>query len=171
MGVTVWDSKEIQAAILALKVVNADLRKEIIGRSRDKILGEWDSAIAENISSYGGDIYATRLIMRNTRVKVGTQGFSLQAATRQTPQTSGGLVPGNDYYLAELGADPKVVPVEGRRGNTHYKYKRTVNTGFRPRQKRGRYAYQAAGRLMNRFIAMYVQTSIQMVYEAFEGKK
>lgn len=171
MGVTVWDSKEIQAAIIALKIVNKELRREIIKRSRETILNEWDSAIADNISMVGGDIYATRLVMKNTRVKVGTQGFTLEAATRTKKQTSGGLVPANDYYLAEFGADKKVVPVQGRRGTTRYEYKRTVNTGFQARTQRGRYAYKAAGKLMTRFIAMYTQTAIQMVYEAFEEKR
>jgi hypothetical protein len=171
VGVTIWDSKEIQAAILGLKIVGKDLRREILKRSREQILDEWDSTIADNISTVGGDIYATRLVMKNTRVKVGTQGFTLEAATRTKKQTSGGLVPANDYYLAEFGATPKQVPVQGRRGATRYEYKRTVNTGFQQRTKRGRYAFKAAGTMMNRFIAMYVQTSIQMIYEAFEEKR
>ena len=171
MSVSVWDSKEIQAAILGLKIVGKDLRREIIKRSREQILGEWDSSIADNISARGGDIYATRLTMKNTRVKVGTQGFTLEAATRTKAQTSGGLIPATQYHLAEFGATPRVVPVNGRRGATNYQYNRTVNTGFQKRSKRGRYAFKAAGTMMNRFIAMYVQTSIQMIYEAFEGKR
>jgi hypothetical protein len=173
VGVTIWDSKEIQAAILGLKIVGKDLRREIIKRSREQILGEWRSTIAENISERGGDIYATRLVMKNTTVKVGTQGFSLNAATRTKKQTSGGLVPADDYYLAEFGANPKVVNVIGRRGGTNYNYKRTVNTGFQRRvgKHNGRYAFKAAGSIINRTIAMYVQTSIQMIYEAFEGKR
>jgi hypothetical protein len=171
VSVSVWDSKEIQAAILGLKIVGKDLRREIIRRSREQILGEWDSSIADNISARGGDIYATRLTMKNTRVKVGTQGFTLEAATRTKKQTSGGLIPATQYHLAEFGANPKVVPVNGRRGATNYQYKRTVNTGFQKRTKNGRYAFKAAGTMMNRFIAMYVQTSMQMIYEAFEGKR
>lgn len=170
MGATVWDSKELQATILALKIVGKDLRKEILKRTRDLILKDWDSAVADEISTVGGDIYGTRLTMRNTRVKVGTQGFSLQAATRGTKATSGGLISSKHYYLAEFGADKKVVPVNGRRGNTSYQYKRTVNTGFQRRVKNGRYAFKAAGKIMNRALALYTQTTIQMVYEAFERK-
>lgn len=170
MGATVWDSKELQATILALKVVGKDLRKEILKRTRELILKDWDKAIAEEISTVGGDIYATRLTMRNTRVKVGTQGFTLQAATRGTKATSGGLISSEHYYLAEFGADKKIVPVNGRRGNTSYQYKRTVNTGFQRRVKNGRYAFKAASKIMNRALALYTQTTIQMVYEAFERK-
>ena len=170
MGVTVWDSKELQATILALKIVGKDFRKEILKRTRELILKDWDSAVADEISAVGGDIYATRLTMRNTRVKVGTQGFTLQAATRGTKATSGGLISSEHYYLAEFGADKKVVPVNGRRGATSYQYKRTVNTGFQQRVKNGRYAFKAAGKIMNRALALYTQTTIQMVYEAFERK-
>ena len=169
MGVTVWDSKELQATILALKVVGKDLRKEILKRTRELILNDWDKAVADEISVVGGDIYATRLTMRNTRVKVGTQGFTLQAATRGTKATSGGLISSKHYYLAEFGADKKVVPVNGRRGATSYQYKRTVNTGFQRRVKNGRYAFKAAGKIMTRTIALYTQTTIQMIYKAFEG--
>lgn len=170
MGVTVWDSKELQATILALKIVGRDFRKEILKRTRELILNDWSTAVADEISVVGGDIYATRLTMRNTRVKVGTQGFTLEAATRGTKATSGGLISSKHYYLAEFGADKKVVPVNGRRGNTTYQYKRTVNTGFQRRVKNGRYAFKAAGKIMNRALALYTQTTIQMVYEAFERK-
>ena len=170
MGVTVWDSKELQATIIALKIVGKDLRKEILKRTRELILKDWDTAVADEISTVGGDIYGTRLTMRNTRVKVGTQGFTLQAATRGTKATSGGLISSKHYYLAEFGADKKVVPVNGRRGATSYQYKRTVNTGFQRRVKNGRYAFKAAGKIMNRALALYTQTTIQMVYEAFERK-
>lgn len=170
MGVTVWDSKELQATVLALKIVNRDFRKEILKRTRELILNDWRSAVGEEISNVGGDIYATRLTMRNTRVKVGTQGFTLQAATRNTKATSGGLISGEHYYLAEFGADKKEVPVRGRRGNTRYDYKRTVNTGFQRRVKNGRYAFKAGGKIMTRALALYTQTTIQMVYSAFERK-
>lgn len=165
----IWQSKELQAAILGLKIVQKDLRKEILKRSRELILKDWNDAVSDEISMVGGDVYATRLTMRNTRVKVGTQGFALQAATRGTKATSGGLISSQHYYLAELGADPKVVPVNGRRGNTRYDYMRTVNTGFQQRTKRGRYAFKAAGKIMTRTIALYTQTTIQMIYKAFEG--
>lgn len=170
MGAIIWESKELQATILALKIVGKDLRKEILKRTRELILKDWDRAVADEISTVGGDIYATRLTMRNTRVKIGTQGFTLQAATRGTKATSGGLISSKDYYLAEFGADKKVVPVQGRRGNTSYNYKRTVNTGFQRRVKNGRYAFKAGGKIMNRALALYTQTCIQMVYEAFERK-
>jgi hypothetical protein len=170
VGAIIWESKELQAAILALKVIDRDLRKEVLKRTRELILKDWDSAVADEISTVGGDVYATRLTMRNTRVKVGTQGFTLQAATRGTKATSGGLISSKHYYLAEFGADKKVVPVNGRRGATSYQYKRTVNTGFQRRVKYGRYAYKAAGKMMTRAIALYTQTTIQMVYAAFEGK-
>lgn len=166
----IWESKELQAAILGLKIVQKEFRKEIIKRTRELILNDWKQAVGDEISMVGGDIYATRLTMRNTRVKVGTQGFALEAATRGTKAMSGGLISSKHYYLAEFGADKKVVPVQGRRGNTRYDYKRTVNTGFQPRVKNGRYAFNAAGKIMTRAIALYTQTTIQMIYKAFEGK-
>lgn len=172
MGVTVWDSKELQAAILALKVVGKDLRREILKRQRELILPEWREAIGEEISGKGGDIYGTRLSAKNTRIKLSTQGFTLVAATLNKKTTSGGLIPSKHYYLAEFGAAPKVVPVQGRRGDTRYEYKRKVNTGFSRRvsSKEGRFAFKAGRKMLNRALALYTQSAIQLVYEAFERK-
>lgn len=170
MGALIWESKELQAAVLALKVIDKDLKKEVLKRTRELILKDWDAAVSDEISTVGGDIYATRLTMRNTRVKLNAQGFSLQAATRGTKATSGGLIASENFYLAEFGANPKEVAVKGRRGATQYNYKRTVNTGFQRRVKNGRYAYKAAGKIMNRTIALYTQSVIQLVYAAFEEK-
>lgn len=170
MRVSVWDSKEVQAAILALNYVGKELRRDILKRTRAAILPEWQQAIGEEISNAGGDIYATKLIMRNTRIRVGTQGFSLQAATLNKPTTSGGLIPSQDWHLAELGGIRKTVPVQGRRGTTTYQYKREVNTGFRKRYREGRYAYKAANKMIYRAMALFTQTAIKSVYEAFERK-
>ena len=163
--VSTWDSKSIQATILALKVARKDLRKEIYARTRRLILPDWNQSIADNI---GGDKFAAQMILRNTRVSVG-QTLQLYAATKTRPTVSGGLSPDPYWYLAEFGANPKVVDVRGRRGDTRYMYRRKVNTGLKPRMREGRYAYKAADKIIKRSISLWVQSTWQILYDAFEA--
>lgn len=167
--VSTLDSKAIQATILALKTMRADLRKEIYGRARSQILPEWNQTLANEI---GGDILASRLLMKNTRVKIGTQGVTIQAATRKKASVSGGLQPNPQWYLAEYGAVPRKVKVRGRRGNTQYEYERMVNTGMKPRRRAGYYGGPAADKIVKRVLALWVSSTFQLLYESFDkGKK
>ena len=163
--VSVFDSKQIQATILALKTMRSDLRKEIYKRARSQILPEWRQTLANEI---GGDIMASRLLMRNTRVKLGTQGVTLEAATLTKPTTSGGLTPNPQWYLAEYGAVPRSVTVSGRRGNTRYEYKRRVNTGMKKRRRSGYYGGPAADKIVKRVLALWIESVWQLMYESFE---
>lgn len=165
--VSVFDSTEVQATILALKVMRKDYKKEVYARTRRLILPEWNESIATRI---GGDKFASQMILKNTRVKIG-QSLQLEAATKTRPTVSGGLSPDPHFYLAEFGADPKVTEVQGRRGSTRYTYRRTVNTQFKPRTKYGRYGFDAAGEMVKRSIALWVQSTWQLMYEALDRSK
>jgi hypothetical protein len=131
---------------------------------------EWRQAIASEIGSNGYEKLGYALILNSTRVAVGTQDIRLQAATSRRRLPGTGLTPTKHYYLYEFGADPKVVPIRGRRGNTYYDYKRKVNTGLPPRHKYGRGAYKAAGTIVTRSIALWVSSVIQIYNDAARGK-
>lgn len=163
--IRVEDSKELQAAILAMKALDKTLRPEIYARTREKVLPEWTDEIKGNLADDGFPALETRLVLKNTKVKVGTQGLSLGAATSTRKAVSGGLKPAQHYYLAEFGATPRVAEISGRRGETRYTYRRKINTGFKPRTRRGRYAYKAAGDIGARAVALWVQSIVQIVYE------
>lgn len=167
--VSVFDSKPLQVTILALRTMRSDLRKEIYSRARSQILPEWNQTLADKI---GGDVLAARLLMKNTRVKVGTGGVVLEAATRTKAAVSGGLAPDPQFYLAEFGAVPRKVPVSGRRGNTRYDYERMVNTGMKRRRRSGYYAGKAGDQIVKRVLSLWVASTFQLLNEAFEkGEK
>lgn len=163
--VSVFDSKPLQVTILALRTMRSDLRKEIYKRAREQILPDWNQTLADKI---GGDLFASRLLMRNTRVKLGTNGVVLEAATRTKAAVSGGLQPDPQFYLAEFGAVPRKAQVAGRRGSTHYNYERTVNTGMKPRRRTGYYAGKAGDQITKRVLALWVSSTFQLLHEAFE---
>lgn len=169
--ISVGDSRELQAAVLAMKLLDKSLRPEIYKRTRERVLPEWDDAIKDNLAGDGFPALESRLILKNIKVKVGTQGLSLGAATSTRKAVSGGLKPAQHYYLAEFGANPRKATINGRRGATRYTYTRMINTGFKPRVKRGRYAYKAAQEIGARSVALWVKSIVQIVYEATDGKK
>lgn len=164
--ISIYDSKEIQAVVLSLKLCSADLRKEIYKRTREQVLPEWNEAIATQLGSQPNSAMGAKLILKNTRVKIGAQELVLQAATKGTKTTSGGLIPNEYYYLAEFGAAPRVAEVWGRRGNTRYNYRRKVNTWSKGRVKHGRFAYKAAGEMGYRAVALWVSSTVQIFTEA-----
>lgn len=163
--VSVWDSKPLQVTILALRAMRSDLRKELYARVRSSVLPDWTQTLADEI---GGDLMASRLLLKNTRVKVGTNGIVLEAATRTKPALSGGLQPDPHFYLVEFGATPRKAKVAGRRGNTTYQYERMVNTGMKPRRRAGYYTSKAADKIIKRTLAMWVSSTFQLMNEAFE---
>jgi hypothetical protein len=168
--VSVWDSKELQGAIYAMKIASAGLRKEIYKRTREKVLPEWTEAVATEIGqrSYSGLGYA--LSMKATRVAVSQENIRLNAATSTRKSTSGGLIPARDYYLYEFGATPRVGQVQGRRGNTRYNYTRMLGKGLPPKTKYGRGAYKAANKIGTRALALWVSSIVQIYNDAARGK-
>jgi hypothetical protein len=169
--ISVYDSREIQAVILALKVAGKDLRKEIYKRTRDQVLPEWREAIATEIGQGPNASLGARLVLKNTRVKMGQQEINLEAATRGTRTTSGGLIPSTHYFMAEFGANPRIANISGRRGGTTYNYKRKINTWSTGKVKNGRYAFKAAGDMGYRAVALWVASTVQIFTEAAKSPR
>lgn len=167
--ISVKGSRELQAVVLALKVVDQNLRPEMYARTRQHILPDWTSSIQERINARDNSKLHTALLMKGTRVGVGTQGVNVTAAASTKAIRKGStLSPAGNFYLAEFGANPKEVNVRGRRGGTQYEYQRKVNTGFLSRSRKGRFAYRAADEIISRSVALWVQTVVQVINEAVE---
>lgn len=168
--VSVWDSKELQGAIYAMKIASAGLRKEIYKRTREKVLPEWTEAVATQIGQRSYSTLGYALIMKSTRVAVSQENIRLTAATSTRKITGGNLIPARHYYLYEFGATPHVGEVRGRRGNTTYNYKRMLGKGLPPRTKYGRGAYKAANKIGTRALALWVSSIVQIYNDAARGK-
>lgn len=168
--ISVWDSKELQAAIYAMKIASAGLRKEIYKRTREKVLPEWTEAVATEIGSKSYSTLGYAMILKSTRVDVSAENIRLRAATSKRKNKTGGLIPAQNYYLYEFGATPRVADIKGRRGDTRYDYKRKVNTGLPKRTKYGRGAYKAANKIGTRALALWVSSIIQIYSDAARGK-
>lgn len=162
----VLDSPELEAAILSLRIAGPELRKQIYARSRQVIAPEWQGALSE---AAGGNRLAQKVIVESARVNVGTRGVNLTAA-KGSRKLTGGFVPKENFAAVEFGASWRVGNVNGRRGQTNYKYERKLNTGFKPRRRKGYYAYPTGDKFIFRYASLWISTVARTLHDAVEGK-
>lgn len=166
--ISVKDDRQLQAVILAMKVLPRELRPEIYKRTRENILPDWNESINEKLSAAPNTKFNFALL-KGRRVSVGTQGVGVHAATsRKKLSKKSTLSPTTAYHLAELGANPRKAEVHGRRGTTRYRYTRMVNTGMSKRVSYGRFAYRTASEIVTKSVNLWVKTVVDVMYEAFE---
>jgi hypothetical protein len=169
---SVKGSKQLQAVVLALKIVEPKLRPEMYARTRSKILPDWTTGIQEKINAKPYAAVNTAL-MKGQRVAVGTQGVSVLAAQSSRPVRPGStLTPSKNWAAAEFGTKPREEIIRGRRGSTQYAYRRKIMTGFLANNRKGKFAFRQAEEIVSRSVAMWVQTVVQVISEAVEeGEK
>lgn len=165
---SVKGSKQLQAVVLALKVVEPKLRPEMYARTRQKILPDWTTGIQEKINAQPYSKVNTAL-MKGQRVAVGTQGVSVLAAQSSRAVRPGStLNPRENWAAAEFGTKPREALIRGRRGSTQYAYRRKIMTGFLPNNRKGKFAFRVAEEIVSRSVAMWVQTVVQVMSDAVE---
>lgn len=159
-------SRELQAIILALRGMDAPLRKRITKESRAQIVPEWKNALTENASTS----LENRFLLAGVRANVTDSKVQL-IASASTKKRSGGGSPATIGHAIEYGArwHSQRIAATSSKGK-RYSYTRVVNKQFRPRRNRGYVITPAAVKLAPRFVSLWVQTTVRTVYDAFEGK-
>lgn len=166
---SVRGSRELQAVVLALKSVDSSLRPEMYKRTREHILPDWRGGIQEKIAAKPYANVNAALLLKGTRVAVSAQGVGVAAATSGRPVAKGStLIPQKNWAAAEFGTKPRKAIINGRRGNTRYQYQRQIMTGFLPNNRKGKFAFKTANEIIGRSVALWVQSTVQVIYEAFE---
>ena len=165
--IKVQESRELQAALLAYRAADRDLRREINAEARAELVDAWLPALRQR---------ATRpldraVMLRGARASVGNDGFRVLAATSRRPFRTGGLVPAYDWPGVEFGARRvrarynRVSP----RGTRHT-VTRTLNRQFVGRVKQGRIAFDAASEIGTRLVAVWVRAIVN-VYRRAAGEE
>lgn len=140
-------SPELQAVILLLKTAATPARREMRAGARRALNELWKPTVEQ----FATTNQQRQVIARGARANVGSDSFTMLAATSRRP-LSGGLNPTANWQGAEFGASPKVVAVSwrGKRRN------QTIGKNFGPRAKSGRVAYRAARETAPRIVAAWV---------------
>lgn len=159
-------SREIQAAVLALRAMDRTLRSKITKASRSQIVPEWKQAVAGNTTTS----LENRFLLHGVRADVTDSRVRLVAAG-STKRRSGGASPATIGHALEFGArwHTQNIRATSSRGK-NYSYTRVVNKQFKPRRQKGYVIVPAAVKLAPRFVSLWVQTTVRHVHEAFEGK-
>jgi hypothetical protein len=143
--ISVLNSRELAATVLALSSFDRTLQGTV--RKVTKIIGqpEWQRAVGGNVSTR----FEQRVLGDTARMVVSNQNVTLKAGAIGRKMRGGGRPP-LLAKAAEFGGNRKQ---------------------FRSPNRRGYVAYPAAARMIPRFAALWTQTAVRTFHEAMEARR
>lgn len=162
LRIDVRSSRELQAVILSIRQANKTVQAEIRRHTKPMVQTEWRSALAQESLTR----FENRVLVDTARVAVSNQNVKLKAGGLARRLRGGGRVR-ELAAQAEFGAGLSWATTRSRKGR---EYQRRSGDQFRPYNKSGYVAYPAAARIIPRLAALWVQTAVRTMHEAFERK-
>ncbi|MET0725930.1 MAG: hypothetical protein ABWY36_06235 [Leifsonia sp.] len=169
MRISVFNSKELQATILALRGFDRTMQAQVRRVTKEVAAPAWKEATRAEASSR----LEVRTLSDTARVAVSNQNVTLKSAAvgRQLSKT-GKAKPSDIYAGVEFGADRRERAVAARsRKGTSYSYKRNTTAQFKPRNRKGYVVYPAAANVIPRLASAWTQTVVRTFHEALEGRR
>jgi hypothetical protein len=166
LRINVNSSKALQATILALKGMPAELSKQTRAAVKSFSDTEWREAVRGNVTT----ALETRVLSDTARVAVTNQNVTLKSAT-VGKSLSGGYKPSQLARTTEFGATQDATATytaTSRKGKSYTVRNRHTHRQFKPVSRSGYAVYAAAARIIPRIAAAYVQTTVRTLHEAFE---
>jgi hypothetical protein len=164
LGVDVFDARELQAALLAFKILPAEINAQTRKHTKKLVDVEWQAGLAKRAKSK---------IQR--RALVGTAVSSVtNSKVQMKSATKGryGRVPASVVAAgAEFGANKELYTRYSRRspGGGSHTVERRVMRHLSYRRPDGYVVYPTAKDLSPRIASMFVQTLIRTTAEAFDN--
>ncbi len=167
MRLDVTKSRELQAALLAIRSLDRTLAKTIRQHTKRIAAPEWTRALTRRAST----ALEQRVLSATAVVTVSDQNVRAQSASKGRP-LSGGLNPKTDFPAVEFGASdtPATYQRVSRKGKPHTVTRHTTKQ-LRPRNPKGYVFYPAAREMVPRLAALWVQTLVRTIATALEGKQ
>lgn len=165
---SVRDSKELQAATLALKSAGRGLRSEI-NRATTATMGPVWKALVQAHATRPMD---ARVLAPGARIKAGNPPAAVAAGSRRGLGKTRRLVPATDWQAFEFGADRNATSTYQRRsknGGTHQVTRRT-RRGLPRRIRTGRVVYPAFADWAPRATSLWLQIIVKKYADAAEGR-
>lgn len=165
LRISVNSSKALQATILALKGMPAELSKQTRKAVKTVSDAEWSEAVRGNVTTR----LETRVLSDTARVAVTNQNVTLKSAS-VGKSLSGGWKPSQLAKAVEFGAPRDTVKQYTATSSKGRKFavKRHTTRQFKGVSRTGYVVYDAAARIIPRIAALYVQTTVRTLHEAFE---
>lgn len=162
----VGESRELQAAVLAFKAADRDLRKRINAATRQTMNPVWRAELAERARTP----LDRAVIVKGARIAAGNPPVAVAATS--TRALRGGLVPAAAWPGVELGARRDRTTTYSRRspsGGTH-RVTRHTRRQLPARRAGGRIALPAMQEMGPRLASLWVQLIVRVYRDAAEGK-
>lgn len=168
LRISVFDSKYLQAAVLAIRSANTGLQAEIRKYTKAELAPAWAEQMHENASTRL-EAYA---LADTARVSVSNQTVRLSAGTVNAG-LSGGLDVKKNYAPIEFGADQKSVSTFTSTSANGRKFKVTRHNHrqFAAPRRNGYLFYPTVASLVPRFASLWVQTAMRTIGDAIDGRK
>lgn len=167
---SVHDTRELQAAVLALKGADRALRGEINRATVQVGNAIWRPLVAAHATTH----MDTRMLAVGARVKAGNPPVALAANSRRPVGSSRRLIPADRWQGFEFGAVRGNRTTYERRnrkaGGTH-KVTRDTRAQLPRRTPKGRVVYPAFAEAAPRMVSLWVQLIVRKYAEAAEGRR
>lgn len=167
LGIDIYESRELQAAVLGLRRAAKDMQAQVRKHTREKLLPEWQKGLAERAETR----LEHRVLVDTGRIKMSNQNVRMSSATVGR-KLKGGFEPKVQYAAVEFGVDKAVTrtyEATSRKGK-RYKVTRHTRAQLRPTRRNGYVVYPTAKALIPRFASLWVQTVVRSFRDGVEGK-
>ena len=168
----VGDTRELQAAVLAMKAADRDLKKRINAATREKMNPVWRDQVKSNLAGERG--LSDRVLGSGVRIAAGNPPRAMAAQSTRGIGDGKRVVPRRDYAGWEFGANRMAYSRYERKNRTkpgyHTVTRRTMKHLPR-RTPQGRAVYPAFAEVAPRMVSLWVQLIVKSYYDAAEGKR
>jgi hypothetical protein len=167
---SVGDTRELQAAVLALKSADRELRGNINRATVEVGNAIWRPTVEAHATRH----MDARVLAVGARVKGGNPPVAMAANSTRPVGKTKRLIPATMWQGFEFGADresySRYQRVNRTTGGTHTVERRTMR-GLPPRYRKGRVVFPAFADVAPRMVSLWVQLIIKAYNDAAEGKR
>lgn len=158
--IEVKNSREMQAALLALQTVGKDIKAQVRKYTRQMILPEWKKGLESRATSK----LDSKVLVKSSSVQVRDTNVVLKSGAKGKLKDLTKAVEfgtDRDSWSEYQGKSPKGKP---------YKIKRHTRRQLAWHRQEGRVVYPTANDLIPRVAALWVQTIIKTFYENWDKR-
>jgi hypothetical protein len=163
----VRSSRELQAVLLAIRGADRAIQANIRRFTKESISKEFIPLMREHTMTR----LENRVLVDNARAVVSNQNITLSAG-KVGRRLAGGLLPRESAHAIEFGGDRKArttYTATSRKGKK-FTVTRHTRAQLRPRKRNGYVFFPAVESFIPRAFALWTQTTVRTMLEAFEGK-
>lgn len=167
MRIDVTKSRELQAAIFAIRSLDKTIQKLVRQHTKRIAAPEWSKALNRKASTA-----LERAVLANTSVVTVTNQNVRARSASKGRRLSGGLNPKTDWPGVEFGATAQnATYTRVSPKGTRHRVTRKTGTQLRRRNREGYVFYPAAREMVPRLASLWVQTIVKTIGNALEGKQ